>query len=175
MNNRIYIHFGAVILAIGLATALQINGQQKPKADGSMTQESMDEMNKRGDKVMGFDHMKTTHHFILASDGGVIQVESNDRNDKESGDQIRPHLRHIATMFSDGNFEAPMLVHAQDPPGVEVMRQLKADITYRFEETKRGGRVRITSKNAEAIKAIHKFLIFQIKEHETGDALDVAK
>ena len=47
-------------------------------------------------------------------------------------------------MFSNGNFDAPMLVHAQNPPGVEVMKQLKAEITYEYEETKRGGRIRIS-------------------------------
>ena len=174
MNNRIYIQFGSVTLAVALAAGLQGYGQQQPK-NGSMTQESMEEMNKRGDKVMGFDHLKTTHHFILASDGGVIQVEANKESDKESGDQIRPHLRHIAMMFSNGNFDAPMLVHAQNPPGVEVMKQLKAEITYEYEETKRGGRIRISSTNAEAIKAIHEFLRFQIKEHKTGDPLEVVK
>ena len=76
MNNRIYIQFGSVILAVALAAGLQTYGQQQPERDGSMTQESMEEMNKRGDKVMGFDHLKTTHHFILASDGGVILAGS---------------------------------------------------------------------------------------------------
>src|ERR1700682_4134980 len=154
MSNRIYMHFGPLVFTIALATGLQTPGQQQPKKpDSSMTRESMEEMNKRGDRVMGFDHMQTTHHFLLARDGGVIQVESNDANDKESGDQIRSHLRHIAMMFSDGNFNAPMLVHAQNPPGVEVLKQLKAEITYKFEQTKHGGRVRITTSNGEAIKA----------------------
>ena len=36
------------------------------------------DVNKRGDEAMGFDHMKTTHHFLLRPDGGVIQVEAND-------------------------------------------------------------------------------------------------
>jgi hypothetical protein len=37
----------------------------------------MDEMNRGGDKHMGFDHLKTTHHFLLANDGGSIQFEAN--------------------------------------------------------------------------------------------------
>lgn len=55
------------------------------------------------------------------------------------------------------------------------MKQLKAEITYKFEETKRGGRVRITSNNGDAIKAINEFLRFQIKEHWTGDPLEAVK
>jgi len=33
--------------------------------------------------------------------------------------------------------------------------------------------VRISTKNPTALKAIHDFLRFQIKEHKTGDSLDI--
>jgi hypothetical protein len=66
-----------------------------------------------------------------------------------------------------------MFIHDQTPPGVLVMQRLKAEIKYEFEKTERGGRVRITTGNAEALAAIHDFLRFQIKEHETGDSLEV--
>lgn len=133
-----------------------------------------DEMNKRGDHVMGFDHTKTTHHFRLASDGGSIEVTANSATDIESRDQIRMHLGHIAKMFADGNFKAPMLTHAQTPPGVPTMQKLKQEIEYKFEETERGAIVRIVTHNPQALQAIHDFLRFQIKEHETGDPLEVA-
>ena len=51
-----------------------------------------EEMNKRGDHVMGFDHTKTTHHFRLLPDGGTIEVAANTVEDTESRDQIRMHL-----------------------------------------------------------------------------------
>ena len=130
----------------------------------------MGEMNKRGDRVMGFDHDKTTHHFRLLPDGGVIEVEANDAKDTASRDQIRMHLRHIATMFANGNFEAPMLIHSQPPPGVPVMKSLRAEIKYQFEETVRGGLVRVTSSNTEGLAAVYEFLRFQIREHQTGDS-----
>ena len=130
-------------------------------------------MNKRGDKHMGFDHLKTTHHFLLANDGGSISVEANDVKDSESRDQIRRHLRHIAMMFGEGNFEVPMLIHEKTPPGSEVMKQLKSEIGYEFIETERGASIKISTTNAQAVKAIHEFLTFQIKEHKTGDPLEV--
>jgi len=133
----------------------------------------MDEMNKRGDKHMGFDHLKTTHHFLLANDGGSINVEANDVKDSESRDQIRRHLRHIAMMFGEGNFEVPMLIHEKTPPGSEVMKQLKSEIRYEFIETERGASIKISTTNAQAVKAIHEFLTFQITEHKTGDPLEV--
>jgi hypothetical protein len=120
---------------------------------------------------MGFSHEKTTHHFRLTKDGGAIEVSANDPNDTESRDQIRHHLTHIAGMFSAGNFNAPMFIHDQTPPGVPAMKRLKSQIKYEFENMESGGRVKISSSNREAIDAAHEFLRFQIAEHQTGDPL----
>jgi hypothetical protein len=160
------------VLGLGLTTASLLHAQKQEKQDHQMTQKQMDEMNMRGDKHMGFDHLKTTHHFLLANDGGVIQVEANDAKDTESRDQIRGHLRHITMMFTDGNFEIPLLVHDKTPPGSEVMRKLKAEISYKYDVTDRGALIQISSANPEAVQAIHEFLKFQIKEHKTGDPLE---
>ncbi|MBZ5719380.1 MAG: hypothetical protein LAO03_03265 [Acidobacteriia bacterium] len=127
----------------------------------------------RADEGMGFSQAKTTHHFRLTGDGGVIAVEANDAKDSESRDQIRMHLTHIAKAFSTGDFDIPMFVHDQVPPGVPVMKSLKDAIHYRFEETDLGGRVVISSADQQARAAIHEFLAFQIREHKTGDSLDV--
>jgi hypothetical protein len=146
----------------------------KPKAtEATDNKTNMQGMEERGNKVMGFEQMKTTHHFYLLSSGGTIQVDANDTGDTESQNQIRQHLIHITTMFTNGNFNAPMLIHAQTPPGVPTMQQLKADITYRYEKTEKGGRILISTSNAEALGAIHEFLRFQIKEHQTGDSTEV--
>ena len=91
--------------------------------------------------------------------------------DTESRDEIRQHLTHIAGMFSAGNFEAPMFIHDQVPPGVPVMERLKTQITYKFELLEHGGQVRIVTKNLEGVKAVHEFLRFQITDHKTGDPL----
>lgn len=149
----------SLILAIA---SLIVVYAQEPKAD--------EQMNKRGDHVMGFDHTKTTHHFLLQESGGSIEITANSADDVESTKQIRMHLKHIAMMFAEGNFEAPMLIHDQTPPGVPVLRELKDEIKYSFEEIDRGAAVRISTKNPNALKAIHDFLRFQIKEHKTGDA-----
>ena len=131
------------------------------------------QMTARGDQAMGFSAAKTTHHFRLYTDGGAIEVVANDPNDAESRNQIRSHLSHIAQMFADGNFNTPMLIHDTTPPGVPTMTKLRADIHYEYEETTTGGRVRIVTENAQAIDAIHAFLLFQIIEHQTGDSASV--
>ena len=135
------------------------------------SQSHHDDVNRRGDHEMGFSHEKTTHHFRLAKDGGAVEVTANDPNDTESRDQIRQHLTHIAMMFSAGNFNAPMLIHDQTPPGVPVMKRLKSQIRYEFENVESGGRVKISTMNREAIDAVHEFLRFQITDHQTGDPL----
>ena len=129
----------------------------------------------RGDKVMGFSHEKTTHHFRLYEDGGTIEVEANSAADTASRDQIRGHLRHIGTMFAAGNFNAPMLIHDRTPPGVPAMQKLKSEISYRFRQTPRGAALDIVTSNREAIAAVHDFLRFQISDHRTGDSGDVGR
>jgi hypothetical protein len=111
----------------------------------------------------------------LHQSGGSIEVTANSTDDVESSEQIRMHLKHIAKMFAEGNFNAPMLIHDQTPPGVPVMQELRDEIKYDYEEIDRGAAVRISTKNPSALKAIHDFLRFQIKEHKTGDSLLVGK
>jgi hypothetical protein len=122
---------------------------------------------------MGFAQDKTTHHFLLRKDGGAIQVTANAADDKASREEIQMHLRHIAQAFQSGDSNIPMFIHDQTPPGVPVMTKLKDQIHYKYEEVENGGRVVISSQNADAITAIHEFLKFQITDHQTGDALEV--
>ncbi|HEX3559363.1 MAG TPA: hypothetical protein VHU19_09165 [Pyrinomonadaceae bacterium] len=130
-------------------------------------------VNERGERAMGFSQSETTHHFILQPDGGVIKIEINDPKDALNRERIRQHLAHIARMFAAGDFDTPMLVHEGVPPGVPVMRRLKSEISYEYEETDGGARVRIKTQSAEALAAVQDFLRFQITEHQTGDALEV--
>jgi hypothetical protein len=127
------------------------------------------------DHVMGFSHEKTTHHFFLDPNGGTIQVVANDAKDSESRDQIQNHLAHIAKMFAAGDFQAPMLVHGQTPPGTATLQRLKSEVVYKYEKTARGARVRIATKNPEARDAVHEFLRFQIADHKTGDSTEVGR
>ncbi len=133
------------------------------------------DVEKHGDEAMGFPHDKTTHHFRLYSDGGAIEVTVNDSKDSQNMQAIRSHLSHIVTMFSNGEFSIPMFVHDQVAPGVPVMKEKHAEISYSFEELSAGGRVRIKTPNPDALKAIHQFLRFQIEEHQTGDAETIQK
>lgn len=161
-----------VSIAIALAAA-GLAGFALQKPPSSPSAEHHQQVNRRGDRVMGFSHLKTTHHFRLFPDGGEIEVLANDPADAKTRDKIRMHLKHITRMFAAGNFEAPMLIHARTPPGVPVMKKLRARISYRFRSTARGGRVDISTRDPRALRAIHEFLRFQIRDHQTGDSLHV--
>jgi hypothetical protein len=133
-------------------------------------------MDDRGAMVMGFDQNKTAHHFYLYEDGGAIDIAVKDASDTKDREAIRSHLPHIAMMFGMGDFNAPMLVHdSKDVPGTAVLAKQKDKIAYRYSETTMGGRVDIVTKEADALAALHEFLAYQIKEHQTGDPLAVTK
>lgn len=132
------------------------------------------EVEKHGDQAMGFGHDKTTHHFLLYSDGGGIEVTANDRNDSQNISAIRSHLAHIATMFSDGDFSIPMFIHDRLPPGAEEMKKKRALIFYAVEELPAGGIVHIRTSDRTALEAIHQFLRFQIDDHGTGDTAEIS-
>jgi hypothetical protein len=144
---------------------------QESKAEGAQQGSGHDAMMHRGERGMGFSQATTTHHFLLKPDGGVIAVSANDPKDAATRDQIRMHLSHIAHAFAKGNFDIPMFVHDEVPPGVAVMKRLSGEIQYQLRQTDGGGEVVVSSKSAEAVHAIHDFLAYQIREHKTGDPI----
>jgi hypothetical protein len=168
-------------LLLLLATSFAFAQDHQSMDHHSMDQHSLDQqphdhqaaLNQHGDPVMGFSHEKTTHHFVLTQDGGLIEVRASDMKDAASLGQIRSHFQHIVRMFADGNFNAPMLVHSQDVPGTAVMTRLKANLHWDLQELPRGARITITAENKEALDAVHDFLRFQIADHQTGDCTAV--
>ena len=147
-----------LLLALALATPPAAQHQHPASHD-------------RANQGMGFDQQKTTHHFLLQKTGGTIEVTAKHAGDKASTDQIRMHLRHIASAFAAGDFSLPMFIHDTTPPGVEVMKARREQMTVRFEEIEQGGKVVIQTADPAARDAVYEFLRFQIREHKTGDPL----
>jgi len=156
----------ALLISLG---CIQASTQQTSSTDS----EHFKNVDKRGDSAMGFSHEMTSHHFLLFKDGGAIEVETDNPNDAANMEAIRDHLAKVAGMFSQGDFQLPMLIHATVPPGVDTMKRLKNEITYMVEITQKGARVRIRTENSEALQAIHEFLRFQITDHRTKDSIQV--
>ncbi len=140
------------------------------KEQASAADQRFAEMNARGDRSMGFEQSKTTHHFRTLEDGGAIEVTVKDPADTANLTAIRGHLSQIAKQFAAGDFSTPMMTHAEMPPGVAEMQKLKDKIAYTYEELPAGARVKITTGDPDALTAVHKFFEYQVKEHRTGDA-----
>jgi hypothetical protein len=180
---------GLFATAVFCLAATVAQGQAPPAAQNEKTKDSQADcpmhkahahddsassaMNARGEKGMGFSQTTTTHHFLLSTDGGVIQVEANDPTDTATRDNIRMHLTHITKAFASSDFAIPMFVHDTTPPGVPVMKELKDKIHYKFEETPGGARVVIATADPDALAAVLQFLKFQIAEHKTGGSTAV--
>src|SRR3954466_6277549 len=58
------------------------------------------DMQTRGNRSMGFDQSKTTHHFRTLEDGGAIEVTVNDVANTADLAAIRNHLAQIAKQFA---------------------------------------------------------------------------
>ncbi len=128
------------------------------------------------DMVMGFDQDKTTHHFFLYDDGGVIDVSVKDPADAKNLAGIRAHLSMLPDRFNAGDFSQPFEVHPDKTvEGAAEMARLKDAIVYHYEQSERGGRVLIQTTDRDALAAVHAFLRFQITDHKTGDSLEVGK
>jgi hypothetical protein len=127
-------------------------------------------MLQRGAQAMGFDQEHTIHHFLLYEDGGAIEVSVKEATDQANLQAVRKHLQEIAGLFKAGDFGKPALTHARQVPGTADMTRLKDRIAYQYQETSTGGRVRIVTRDANALTAVHAFLRFQIEDHRTGDS-----
>jgi hypothetical protein len=158
-----------------IATALLIAQQHPSMPPGMSHEEHMKQMQKeealkkRGAEAMGFDQDATTHHFKLTPSGGSIEVTVKNKDDATMIAAVRSHLRSIAADFARGDFDKPFQTHGEVPPGVPVMKDNSPKITYRYEDSAQGGAVRIETKDAGSLAAVHEFLRYQITEHGTGD------
>ena len=165
--------FLASVLGLSLAASAQTHTDCPMHDQQGTSDQHAAGVDMRGDHAMGFSHEATAHHFTLLSDGGIIEVDIKADHDDATRSQIRTHLAHIAAMFSSNDFDVPMFIHDTVPPGVPTMKVKHDAITYTFRPTDRGGQVRITTHDPEALKAVHDFLNFQILDHRTGDPNEV--
>ncbi|HEY0808985.1 MAG TPA: hypothetical protein VGD49_02440 [Longimicrobiales bacterium] len=124
-------------------------------------------LQQRGEQAMGVNQYTSTHTFDDLEDGGRIELQRDDRDIRDI-ETIRSHLKTVVVAFAQGNFDVPGFVHAREVPGTRVMAQKKAVIRYRFSELPKGGEIRITTSDAEALRAIHEFLAFQRKDHRAA-------
>ena len=134
-----------------------------PDGDGS----EFAALQARGEMAMGVDQYTSTHLFDALPDGGRIEFRY-DREDPEAIATIREHLQEIQAAFSAGDFSTPAFVHAEEVPGADVMAARADHIEYAYHELPRGGELRLTTSDPEALDAIRAFMAFQRDDHQAG-------
>ena len=129
---------------------------------------SFAKVQRQGAIVMGVDQYTSQHVFESLPDGGRIVLERKE-SDPTGEATIRAHMRTIAEEFRRGDFTLPGVVHSmENVPGTAAMRRLSADISYTPRDLPHGGELLISTKNPDAVSAIHEFLTFQRMDHRTG-------
>ena len=117
---------------------------------------------------MGVDQYTSQHVFEPLSDGGRIVLQRKEAD--TAGEQtIRTHMRTIGLAFAQGNFALPGFVHEMsEVPGTAVMKRLRTEITYTPRDLPGGAEVVISTRNPDAVAAIHEFLAFQRMDHRAA-------
>jgi hypothetical protein len=158
-----------VVSVLMTGVAIAVAAQDHASCPMAASHARHGQVDRRHDEATGVAHEKSAHQFRLAKDGGSIRLEANDAADVATRDRIREHLQVIARAFARGDFALPMSIHDQVPPGAAVMKERRSAIRYSYEQSAKGGAVRIATRDARALAAVHEFLRFQIRDHRTGD------
>jgi hypothetical protein len=135
-----------------------------PAADSGRRDSAFAAVQARGKVAMGVDQYTSAHRFDDLPDGGRIELQ-RDPADTAGVRTIREHLQQIARAFADGNFQTPGFVHDREVPGVRTMTARRDRIRYEFRALPGGGEVRITTRDPDAVEAVHEFLAFQRMDH----------
>ena len=154
----------ALVLALGACTSPHVAAAPSAKKRPDTTFAALQA---RGAAAMGVDQYTSTHRFDDLPDGGRIELQRN-VDDAEGIATIRAHLAGIAAAFARGDFGTPAMVHMREVPGTAVMAARAGAIRYEFRSLPRGGEVRITTRDPEALRAVHAFLAFQRSDHRAG-------
>lgn len=133
------------------------------------TDTSFQSLQQRGHRAMGVDQNTSTHRFDELPDGGRIELQ-RDSDDQAGVATIRAHLQEIAAAFAAGDFSTPSFVHMREMPGAADMARLRGRIAYEYDPLPRGGQVRITTSDPEALRAVHAFMAAQRVDHRSGGA-----
>lgn len=155
-------------LALAPASAAAQSGHAHQVAGGAHQPPAADSafagVQARGKVAMGVDQYTSQHRFDDLADGGRIELQ-RDPADSAGVRTIREHLQEIARAFAAGNFETPGFVHDREVPGARVMTARRESIRYEFRPLPGGGEVRITTRDPDAVAAVHEFLAFQRTDH----------
>jgi hypothetical protein len=149
----------AILMLIPAVSCVR-KDQEQSRSDSSFAA-----LQQRGETAMGVNQYTSQHVFESLPDGGRIVLQRQE-NDSIGEAAIRAHMQTIAKAFSGGDFALPGFVHAtSEVPGTAVMKQLRSEIGYTPRDLPGGAEVVISTRNPQAVAAIHDFLAFQRMDH----------
>ena len=154
------------LIAVAMLALLCCSKTRENRRDDDSA--SFAQLQQRGEVAMGVNQYTSQHVFEPLADGGRIVLQRRER-DSVGEAAIRAHMRSISASFSKGDFAVPGFVHDTGAvPGTAVMQRLKAEISYTPRDLPNGAEVVISTRNREAVSAIHEFLAFQRMDHHAG-------
>ncbi|MEM5297696.1 aspartate carbamoyltransferase [Burkholderia sp. JPY481] len=153
----------AAVVALSTAVLLGIAVLSSPAiADVTARQR---EVEQHGTEVMPFSLAATTHIFTKTADGGIQQVVTKHHDPKQAA-MIRGHLAMIARHFSEGDFNAPELIHGNDMPGLAVLRTAKpGELTIHYHDLPDGGKIVYHADEPRLVMALHEWFDAQLFDH----------
>jgi len=90
----------------------------------------------------------STRRYRLDKEGGFIEALATQPGDSQTRDEVRQELQKEA--------------RNQIPLATPALKQHQKEIKYHYENTARGGKIRISTKSREALLAVQEFLHSQI-------------
>ena len=160
-----------IVIALAVAACATSCADRQAPRDSTHADSAFAAVQARGAdaRAMGVDQYTSPHRFDALADGARIELQRT-TDDSAGIAQIRGHMREIAAAFTAGDFRTPAFVHAQEVPGTDVMAAKRGAITYQARDLPRGAEVRITTRDADALRAVHRFIAFQRGDHRAGGA-----
>jgi hypothetical protein len=169
LRSGLWLVLAASALAVSPSAAQDHAGMDHTQmgAPAATNDSAFRALQQRGKGTMGVDQDASRHRFQDLPDGGRIELQMREA-DSTGIATIRGHLQRTARDFAGGIFTAPDSTHAMVVPGTEVMARKQGHIQYRYHPLPKGGEVRISTDDPEALRAIHDFLAFQRSDHRAG-------
>jgi hypothetical protein len=154
-----------LLLTLSMLPVAACSRQEKAE---TTSDSSFAALQQRGETAMGVNQYTSQHVFEPLPNGGRIVLQRQ-ASDSVGVAAIRAHMDTISKSFGKGDFAVPGFVHATgDVPGTAAMKRLKAEIIYTPQDLPGGAQVVISTRNPQAVSAIHEFLAFQRMDHRTG-------
>lgn len=150
-------HFLALLLIIQVPSIIAVEQASETR---------LDEVAKKGRKVMPFSLEKTLHIFTKTDQGGIQQVITKNPLDTAQITLIQQHLNKIYHDFKKRDFSDPEKIHGLNMPGLKALKHADTDaISLQYRQLKQGAEITYATEDPELIVAIHLWFDAQLSDH----------